>query len=149
MPRPEKNAQTAPYPAELEELIGQLYYRPGWRFALGTIERDPASTHGSSAGGLTFIATTNTLDSYDHHRHIAVNHYFPVPAATYNRASWQRWLLNCLLLVEQHECCEFFTIDGAKPFAPLHGPGEDPYRIVEYATDTQRRTSFRGVVADA
>lgn len=33
-----------------------------------------------------------------------------------------------------------------KPFAPNHGPGYDPYRIVEYETDLARRTQFTGQV---
>lgn len=31
-----------------------------------------------------------------------------------------------------------------RPYAPLHGPGNDPYLIAELATDEDRRTSFRG-----
>jgi hypothetical protein len=90
-------------------------------------------------------------DSYHHDRVIAVNHYFAVPAATYNLASWQRWLFDRLGDVDTHERMEDFAIEDSpgsehvvRPFAPQHGPGNDPYRVCEYATDTDRRTSFRG-----
>jgi hypothetical protein len=33
-----------------------------------------------------------------------------------------------------------------RPFAPTHGPGDDPYVIHDYASDTQRRTAFTGKV---
>ena len=33
-----------------------------------------------------------------------------------------------------------------RPYAPCHGPGDDPYIIHEYAIDQQRRTNFRGTV---
>lgn len=80
-----------------------------------------------------------------------VHHYRIVPAATYNAQSWRRWLLEQCLAVLQHEACELFVIeddDGNKthPFAPNHGPGFDPYRIIEYETDEARRTSFRGTL---
>lgn len=57
---PKTNAQWGPYPQILDDLVKQLRYRPGWTFKLQEIERDPASTHGVSAGGLTFIGLTGT-----------------------------------------------------------------------------------------
>lgn len=106
------NTQTAPFPDDLADLITRLRYRPGWRFALDDIVRDPASSHGAEARGLTFIVTTKGYDSYHPERGdgYRVNHYFPVPAATYNRASWRRWLFDCLLRVETHETMEFFAL---------------------------------------
>lgn len=142
--------QHAPYPKSLASLIQALRYKKAWKFTLDNdLIRDPKDTHGAEGHGTTLIISIVTPDSYDPSRNRVVNHYFIVPAATYNVGSWQRWLLDCILKVEQHEACEFFTLSitddqTEKPFAPLHGPGEDPYRIVEYATDTQRRTSFRG-----
>lgn len=189
MTEPRRNTQTAPFPVELEELVSRLRYRPGWRVALSDIERDPADTHGTAAGGLTLIVTTSTINSYRQEQMVRVNHYFPVPAATYNEASWLRWLFDCMAKVELHECMEFFALtdtvvnpddqcvlcghaaqrhDGRnntcstpkcaahrfrggeptllRPFAPTHGPGDDPYVVHEYADDVQRRTSFRGEV---
>lgn len=72
-----------------------------------------------------------------------------MPPASYNRQSWRRWLFEQVLLVERHEACEFFVVDGERPYAPRHGPGNDPYVVVEYAKDEDRRTSFRGEVNPA
>lgn len=89
---------------------------------------------------------------------ITVNHYFPVPAATYNEQSWTRWLFDRLGDVDTHERMEDFAIvvdhtigpDGEadfhldRPLAPNHGPGWDPYLVTFVSTETDRRTSFRG-----
>ena len=77
----------------------------------------------------------------------------PVPPAAFDTRSWQRWLFDQLLLVEQHEAMEFFAIHDSpggehavRPFAPSHGPGNSPYTVLEYATDLDRRTKFTGEV---
>jgi hypothetical protein len=77
---------------------------------------------------------------------ITVHHYFPVPPATYDRASWQRWLHDTLGKVDDHERMEDFEVAGERPYAPVHAPGHDPYTVRQLATDTERRTSFRGDV---
>jgi hypothetical protein len=140
--------QYGPYPHALAGLVGRLAYRLGWTFTLRDMERDHADTHGAAAGGLTLVVYADVHDAYEPARRRPVNHYFPVPAATYNEASWLRWLLGCVLLVEQHEACEWFRLgdgDGdVRPFSPTHGPGENLYSIKELATDEERRTSFRG-----
>ncbi len=109
---------------------------------------------------MTLVVTRCGPDSYHPERIIAVKHYFAVPPATYNEASWTRWLFDRLGDVDTHERMEDFTFEAAdpgrvdhlavpdteleRPFAPNHGPGEDPYRITELTTDEARRTSFRG-----
>lgn len=136
------NTQVAPYPGELVDLVNSLTYKPNWRFALTHLDR------GQGSEGLTLIANITGPDSYHHDQIVSVNHYFPVPPAAYDGRSWRRWLLDQILLVESHEACEFFTLDGDKPFAPSHGPGNDPYLIRELGTDLDRRTSYRGEVND-
>lgn len=136
--------QTAPYPEQLADLVRKCRYRAGWAVYLRDEVRDPASTHAGESSGLTLTILTDTVNSYPPHERIAVRHLFPVPAATYNRESWRRWLFERFLDVEQHECMEFFEIDGEKPYAPNHGPGWDPYLVTVVATQTDRRTSFRG-----
>jgi hypothetical protein len=90
---------------------------------------------------------------------ITVDHYFAVPPATYNEQSWRRWLFDRLGDVDTHERMEDFTLatpardpgkgdEITRPYAPNHGPGQDPYRVCEYADDIDRRTSFRGVLDD-
>ena len=144
--------QYAPYPHALKELVDKCQYRR-WVVDLVDIERDPADTHGHSAGGLTLRITTLGYNAYrvgggENYR---VNHYFIVPAATYNRASWVRWLFERFLEVERHEAMEFFRIAGSdwpneRPFAPTHGPGDDPYIVHEFATERQAAMDFRGEV---
>ena len=151
MARQETTArQYGPYPHTLAGLVEHLHYRPGWTFTLRDMERDPASTHGAAAGGLTLDVFADVHDTYHPDRRRPVNHHFPVPAATYGEAAWTRWLLDCCLMVEQHEACEWFRLDAGdgafRPFAPTHAPGENPYSVKELATDEARRTSFRGVV---
>lgn len=103
--------QYAPDPLELFELVARAEYRPGWTFWIGDEERDPESSHGESAGGLTLEITTLTIDTHDHeNERYRVRHIFPVPAATYNRESWTAWLFERCCDVERHEAAEFFAI---------------------------------------
>lgn len=137
---PETMRQVAPYPTALAELVPVFKYRPGWAFSLRDIDR------GQGSEGLTLIVDVKTVNSYPPNEPMHVRHYMIVPAAAYNARSWRRWLLDQCLLVDRHEGCEFFDVDGDKPFAPHHYPGADPYTIFEVGTDEERRTSFRGVI---
>lgn len=132
--------QIAPYPKVLDGLVAALRYRPGWTFRLADIDR------GQGSRGLTLVIDAKTINSYPPHGVIHVLHYMPVPPAAYDVRSWRRWLLDQCLLVDRHEACEFFEIDGDKPYAPSHGPGNDPYLIRDVGTDIDRRTSFTGEV---
>ena len=130
--------QVAPYPHELADLVSKLGYKEHWRVWLEDVDR------GQGSKGLTLVIQRYGPDSYNTGRILPVNHYMLVPPASFNRRSWQMWLFEQFLLVERHEAAEFFVIDGHRPYAPLHGPGNDPYLIAELATDEERRTSFRG-----
>jgi len=132
------NTQTAPFPAELGDIVAELAYRPGWRFALEDLDR------GQGSKGLTFVIVTSVADTYNPERPMNVAHYFPVPPAAYNRSSWLRWVLDRLIEVETHEACEFMVVGGERPFAPNHGPGWDPYGIRELNSAEAAETSFRG-----
>lgn len=132
------NRQAALDPAPLRELVDELSYKPGWTFTLEDVDR------GQGSEGLTLCILITTPNAYDHEQRRSVMHYMPVPPAGYNRRSWQRWLLDQVLLVEGHEACEFFVVAGEHPYAPHHGPGNDPYTVRELTTDEARRTSFRG-----
>lgn len=134
--------QVAPDPTILSELLAELHYRPGWTVALRDIDR------GQGSEGLTLIITTCGYDSYhpDRGETYRVNHYMPVPPAAYDRRSWQRWLFEQFLLVERHEACEFFAIGEERPYAPHHGPGNDPYIVFDHGTDVDVRTRFTGEI---
>jgi hypothetical protein len=138
--------QVAPDPEVLHRLVAGLAYKPGWTFTLSDIDR------GQGSEGLTLDIVTLGYDSYHPERgqHYSVHHYMPVPPAAFDERSWRRWLFEQVLLVERHEACEFFQIDGQRSYAPHHGPGNDPYIVFEHGSDEDVRTSFRGVVkADA
>lgn len=191
---PDQLVQTAPWPTELAELVNATSYREheGWTVALRPDwPRDEVD--GKIVGrGTTLVITTCGYDSYHPERgpKYRVQHFFIVPAATYNRAAWTRWLFEQFAKVELHECMEHFALrddslidvddecaecshaatrhDGrtercgdcpgdapdhrfeparprySRPFAPLHGPGCDPYTVHQYATNEQRRTRFTG-----
>lgn len=136
--------QVAPFPSDLAALVHGLTYRPGWQFGLVDLDR------GQGSKGLTLVITTEGFDSYhpEEGPTYRVRHFMPVPPAAYDMRSWRRWLFEQLLLVERHECAEFFSIDGERPYAPSHGPGNDPYIVRELGTDEDRRTRFTGELAD-
>lgn len=150
--------QEAPYPKILAELVAKLRYKRGWRFYLGNVDR------GQGSKGLTLIIEITGSDSYHPEQQITVNHYMLVPPAAYDGRSWRRWLFEQILLVERHEAMEFFTLvhrgpfikkDGTttetvdeRPYAPSHGPGNDPYLVREVGTVEDRRTAFTGEVHD-
>jgi hypothetical protein len=134
--------QTSDFPEVLATLVEQLRYRPGWRFVLADMDR------GQNSVGLTFIVVGLFPDTYNPDTEIRVQHLFPVPPAAYDERSWRRWMFERVLEVERHEAAEFFVIDGERPYAPHHGPGNDPYIIFEVGSDVDRRTNFRGEVDD-
>lgn len=161
--------QSAPYPHALAELVLTCRYRPGWRVDLADMIRDhvdPADDSSDElAGGLTLTITTHGYDSRntDSGQNYRVRHLFIVPAATYTPDSWRRWLFERFVEVELHEAMEFFVLrheteggytlmDGSqadhydeRPYAPNHGPGENPYVVHDATTAVARRTTFRGV----
>jgi hypothetical protein len=151
--------QVAPDPEVLHRLVETLVYKPGWRFVLADIDR------GQGSEGLTLDIITRGYDSYhpDRGENYRVHHYMPVPPAAFDERSWRRWLFEQLLLVERHEACEFFRFECdtpnrvgteilgtnhhvERPYAPHHGPGNDPYIVFEHGSDIDVRTSFRGEV---
>jgi hypothetical protein len=141
--------QEAPWPAILAELVDgcQLGLDRSWKVCLVDMKRDDDHGRGE-ARGLTLDIITNGFDTYhpESGPHYRVHHYFVVPAATYDRRSWQRWLFERYCDVWRHEAMESFVIDGERPYAPSHGPGNDPYLVREVGTDIDRRTRFTGDV---
>lgn len=138
--------QAAPYPDALKSLVGRLMYRPGWSFRLGHVDRDEDPEGNVVGRGLTLTITTLGYNSYkpSDGESYRVNHYFIVPAATYDERAWMRWLFDQVVLVETHEAMEFFKIDKRRPFAPNHGPGRNPYSILERGTEKDATTMFTG-----
>lgn len=134
--------QLAPYPEELAQLVMRLLYKPLWHITLEDLDR------GQGSRGLTLCVLITTPDTYDVTVMRRVMHYHIVPAAAYDRRSWQKWLFDRLMDIELHEAMEYFQIDGRRPFAPNHGPGRDPYQLMEIGLVEDAKTSFRGVRAE-
>lgn len=143
-----KMTQTAPFPYALADLVKRVNYRPGWYFSLDNVSRDKDADGVSIGYGLTLVITTRGYNSYkpSDGETYRVSHYFIVPAATYDERAWMRWLFDRLVEVETHECMEFFRIDKRRPYAPNHGPGRNPYSIIERGTETDAHTRFTGDV---
>ena len=97
------------------ELAAGLAYKPGWTFKIA----GPCNTM------LCVFATTP--DSNNPARSRTTQHQFTLPA---DDVDLERWAFDCLLACELHECGEFFTMNGVRPFYPNH-QGEDPYVLVD------------------
>jgi hypothetical protein len=156
MSNPETMRQEAPFPAVLADFLTRFGYgvdiRPDgtqadgagrvWTFMLADVDR------GQGSKGLTLVINITGPDTYHPERVISVNHYMLVPPAAYDERSWADWLFEQVGLVELHERMEGFKVDGKPVYPPAHGPGNSPYLRLIYGADTDRRTSFRGVLDD-
>ena len=138
---PETMTQTAPYPTALRELVEAVELQPGYEIWL-----EDDCDRGQGSRGMTLFIVQSGPDTYHPEVTRRVAHLFIVPAASYDIRSWRRWLLEQYRLVLSHEACEWFKIAGDRPYAPSHGPGNDPYLIRELGTEEDVRTSFRGVL---
>lgn len=138
--------QRAPFPTALADLVKRVTYRPGWKLSLEEVDRDRDSEGQVVGRGLTLVVRTLGYNSYRPAmgETYAVHHYMIVPAATYDERAWLRWLFDQLCLVETHEAMEFFKVDKRRPFAPNHGPGRNPYSILERGTEKDATTMFTG-----
>jgi hypothetical protein len=137
--------QEAPFPDALADLLERFDYSPPgrtWAYWLDSRDR------GQGSAGLTLIINITGPDTYHPEKTISVNHYMIVPPAAYDERSWRHWLFEQISLVELHERMEHFKVDGRLVWPPAHGPGNSPYLLLEQGTDTDRRTSFRGVLDD-
>lgn len=105
----------------LDSLVSRVQCKRGWIFRL--VDED---------GALRLVIRVPGRDAYDEDRLMTVDHFFPVPVTTYNEKSWRRWIFEMCRRLENHELGEWFRIGDERPFAPLHGPGEDPYTVHEF-----------------
>jgi hypothetical protein len=119
----------------LSDLVSRVKCKPNWSFRIANEE-----------GALRLVITVPGFDTYNPDNRLTVSHWFPVPITTYNEKSWRRWIFEQCRRLENHELGEWFRIGDERPFAPLHGPGEDPYTVHEYRDDVDRRTMQDGSV---
>jgi hypothetical protein len=119
----------------LAKLIQEVRCKLGWSFRLADED-----------GAKRLVITVQGHDSYNPERSLTVSHLFPVPIATYNEKTWRRWVFEMCRRVENHELGEWFQVRGARPFAPLHGPGEDPYTVHEFRPEVDAQTVQDGSI---
>jgi len=117
----------------LQRVVDEAECKPGWSFRLVDEE-----------GAKRLVITIDGVDNYDHSRRFIVSHYHPVPIATYNEKSWRRWVFEQCLRTMNHEIGEALNFDGVRPFAPMHGPGEDPYTVHEIRSEHDALTTQDG-----
>ncbi len=143
--------QLAPYPDVLADLVTRLSYKAdeGWKISLSDRVRDTGPDGEVLSRGLTLVILRVGPDTYSPESTVYVNHFFPVPPATYDERSWTWWLFERIGKVELHEQMENFKIDGKIVHPPAHGPGNNPYLVLHYGTDLDRRTQFDGTVDPA
>lgn len=122
----------------LRSLVARASCKPGWTFRLHNED-----------GALRLVIGVTGANAAKPRERITISHHFPVPTATYNARSWRRWIFERCRGVENHELGEWFRINGERSFAPLHGPGEDPYTVHEFRDDVDRRTRQDGQVRDS
>jgi hypothetical protein len=131
---------TGPWPGELEDLCSRLRYYRGWAAEI----RDRKDHDDGLTTGPRLIISVESVDAYHPDEPRSTEFHFPIPACTFNRASWQRWLRDRLDDVHHHENGEAlgFVYERTdtqgnpvtvieRPFAPLHADGEDPHRLYE------------------
>lgn len=109
-----------PRPAGLDPagLVAAVTYKPGWAFRIG------------GPGNRFLCVHASTPDSLQPERSRSTQHMFELPEVDTPRAFY-RWVLDRLLLAEFHEACEFFDVDGLRPYFPNHQDEGSPYELVE------------------
>ena len=98
-------------------VVASLSYKPGWSFKI------------AGPLGSKLCVFARTPDSLNPAQQRTTQHQFDLPPPCDER-EFLRWVRDCLLLAERHECCEFLAVNGHRPFFPNH-QGEDPYVLVE------------------
>lgn len=123
----EAATQEFPYPVDLRQAVSELRYgEPPWLVTLGTEDR------GQGCSGLTLNIYPDKPDSYHPENHVRTRFLYPVPAAAFNRESWEEWLWERIEETEKHERAENFKftteVDGEfrRPYKPAHADGWNP-----------------------
>lgn len=119
----------------LEQIIKVTKCKPGWSFRMV-----------DEKGAKRLVIRISGVNNYDHDEPYTVDHYHPVPITTYNEKSWRRWIFEQCIRTMNHEIGESlcFGPDEVRPFAPMHGPGEDPYTVHEIRSEIDSLTTQDG-----
>ena len=113
----------------LADVVAHITYKPGWEITV--THQEVTGEHLGGGHGLYLGVGWTAENSCFPGSFGTPYHVFAVPPASYNRETWERWVLDCLIECERHEAMEFFKVDGKAPFFPAHGMmnGHSPYTI--------------------
>lgn len=115
----------------LERIVDETACKPGWSFHLADED-----------GAKRLVITIKGVNNYDHSKPFTVSHWHPVPIATFSERVWRRWIFDQCIRTMNHEIGESlrFGPEELRPFAPMHGPGEDPYTVHEWRPESDALT---------
>ena len=141
--------QEFPYPYDLDQAVRELRYsEPPWRIEMRDMDR------GQGCKGLTLLVYPDKPDSYHPERHVNTVFTYPVPAAAFNRESWEEWLWARIEDTENHERAENFkfvvsedgfgNVEHRRPFKPAHPDGWDPSVVRTVVSETVTNTPNAG-----
>lgn len=145
--------QEFPFPTDLDEAVKELRYVPGWR-----IDFEPDYDRGQGCKGPTVLIYPDKPDSYHPERHVRTVFLYAVPAASFNRESWEEWLWARIEETEGHERAEWFRFvvptppdelaehgqRHRRPFKPAHPDGWDPGVVRSVVSETVVNTPNAG-----
>lgn len=127
----------------LRVLVTELSCRPGWEFSI-----QPAGDEHQVMVELVISIPVIDSRTYPQPGLRRVNNHFAVPEVTYNRETWRRWVFTCCQKVDSHELMEWFKDRDERPYAPLHGPGNDPYEVHDFRPEIETRINQWGEVEE-
>jgi hypothetical protein len=90
----------------LEGLLTRFRYKPDWHFSV------------EHSGHIVLRISAVVTDADDHRRVTSIVVHHDLPRGVSRNFDWSRWLREKIIQVEIHECDEFFTVDGVKPYYP-------------------------------
>jgi hypothetical protein len=119
----------------LARIVRETKCKPGWSFELA-----------DENGAKRLVITIAGVDNYDHSRRRTISHFHPVPICTYSVRAWRRWIFDHCIATMNHEIGESlrFGPEELRPFAPMHGPGENPYTVHEIRPEIDALTTQDG-----
>jgi hypothetical protein len=119
-------------------MVAKLAYKDGWEFELSDPLYTPDASRFEPMRVRRYLRVRARCTDSVTGKPTEIIHQIAVPwmveEAPPDEAKerfLRRWLLDAIIGIERHEACEFFTLDGAKPFFPPHEPGSDPYVVRE------------------
>lgn len=118
----------------LEKVVAEARCFQHWTFRLKEVDET----------NLALVILVKGTNNYKPEEYFPVDHYHPVPHTTYNEKTWRRWVFEQCMRTLTHEVGELLSFNGVRPFAPMHGPGEDPYTVHEWRSEEDALTTQNG-----